>query len=260
MKKYLLIITSFAFAFLTNSCTKQNSSLLENEFGNANSTQAKPSLGIDLNKPSVLAFLDKLKISKDQVKYYNEVILPQKIADNLKYKNPYSLEQIIEKFGIERKDAKRVTAEKTFNFNAQIIKRYGSYDNWYINIKKALKKKELRKQQTSFSENNLSIDVIDSNTGIEMDLFGNPFYNIMDVLGVQGWEFSSDCEQAGCSTTCISYIMEGEIDDSEQSYLSDCERDGNWFLPCVTYQNSQDIRIGVDAEYFYDIWSLLYCD
>jgi ferredoxin len=264
MKKYLLIITSFAFAFLTNSCTKQNGSLLENEFGNANSTQPNPSLGIDLNKPSVLAFLNKLKISKDQVKYYNEVILPQKIAGNLKYKNPYCIEQIIQKFGIERKDAERVTAEKTMSYNAEIIKRYGSFDNWYKSYKKALEKKDLRFNNARVT----TPETLESGPGwgykVTLLAPDNNIYNLraesygylMDYFDMQGYDFAN-CDRSGCGSTCVSYLYAGQIDDTEQSFLNDCEREGGWFLPCVTYIQG-DISMGGPSEDIFSFWIYLF--
>ncbi len=260
MKKNLLFVATFSFALLINSCTKQSSTLSESEIEKPASPQSKPSNALDISKPTTLTFLNKLGISKEQVNYYYSVALPQKNAKNIQYKNPYTLEQIMNEFGLKKADAEKVTAEKTSNFNAEIIKRFGSFKNWYIAYKIAIQKKEInRKEFSSSLSGDFVLNIVNSNNGDYMTFMGTPFYYIMDALEVQGYQFDQQCDRAGVGPTCVSYLMEGGIDDSEQSYLDDCERDGNWFLPCVTYQASQALRIGIEAETFFDIWSLFHC-
>lgn len=58
------------------------------------------------------------------------------------------------------------------------------------------------------------------------------------------WPFS---DRAGASSACCAFLVSGNIDQSDQTFLDQHEMDMGYLLTCVSYPLS-DIFIGTDAE------------
>ncbi|MFN4007430.1 MAG: 2Fe-2S iron-sulfur cluster-binding protein [Chitinophagaceae bacterium] len=137
--------------------------------------------------------------------------------------------------------AKKMHFELDIKSIPRLKKVYGTAQNWekYINDFKS-KKNGMKSNSNWQTENTAGLFEItgEYSDGIlysgNQSVKCNAYTYIFDAIEEAGRELIY-CDRAGASSACAAKLRSGMIDQSEQNFLSDCDMEAGWFLPCVAY-------------------------
>jgi ferredoxin len=78
---------------------------------------------------------------------------------------------------------------------------------------------------------------IDTDLGLDQTLSIPEDAYILDVAKENNIPLPSACRQGNCSV-CLAHLLEGDVDQQEQTFLSSTEIDQGYTVTCIAYPRS----------------------